>query len=727
MKYIYKIFFLVLLIPALSFGQSPKIDSLNHLLSNAPSDTTKIDLLLEIANYSKRQNIDSAIIIAHEALQQSSSIEDYVRVANANRQIGILFYIKGQYDDALEHFVASRDAWQTIDDLKGVSRANNNIGIIYKNQGQYSKAIEIYKNTETIQIELNDSDGLARTYNNIANSYRSIGSYSTSLDYSFKSLKIHETLNNKQEIATTYNNIGQIFSKQENYEKAIEYYEKCLKISNEIESDMDIFNSYNNIAEIYKEKKNADQALSYAQKGLELSLKIAYKKGTALSYSSIASIYAEMGNFNNSLIYYKKSLIIQEEIGNKSGAATANIGIGEFYMQENKHATAVKYLHKALDYAQETGSLQDISEASKRLSLSYEQLKQYPQAFEYQTLYKQIGDSLELQANVKKFTQLNMQHEFDNIQHQKELEQHQKDLLAEQELKQQYLISVFSIGGFVLIFIFAIYTLKNYREKQAANQLLSKQNKEITDSILYAERIQQAVLPTRKLFVSLIPDYFILFKPRDIVSGDFYWMAKHKNSIVITAADCTGHGVPGAFMSMLGLTFLNEIVSNAETLEADLILNDLRDNVINSLRQDDPNMETRDGMDMSLCVINLDTLGLQYAGAYNPLIHIRNNELFELKADKMPIGRHIRKNKPFTKKEIQLKKGDKLYLYSDGYTDQFGGEKGRKFQSKNFKQLLLEISNNPMDKQKELLNQTLTEWQGELEQLDDILVIGLTV
>jgi serine phosphatase RsbU (regulator of sigma subunit) len=261
-----------------------------------------------------------------------------------------------------------------------------------------------------------------------------------------------------------------------------------------------------------------------------------------------------------------------------------------------------------------------------------------------------------------------------------------------------------------------------------------EQKKAITDSIQYASRIQTAILPPDEVLKYLLPKHFILYKPRDIVSGDFYWLTQKREKIIIVVADCTGHGVPGAFMSMLGNALLNDIVNNIKTLQASTMLNELRDQVMVSLRQTGKVDEAKDGMDLALCILDKENMALQYAGGFNSLYHIRNGKLTEIKADKMPIGIGSKAGKSFTNNELTLQKDDTLYMSSDGYVDQFGGPKGKKFMSTRFKQLLLDIQDKIMFEQKEILEQTLNEWMGitglheeKQEQIDDIIVMGIKI
>jgi serine phosphatase RsbU (regulator of sigma subunit) len=260
---------------------------------------------------------------------------------------------------------------------------------------------------------------------------------------------------------------------------------------------------------------------------------------------------------------------------------------------------------------------------------------------------------------------------------------------------------------------------------------LFNQNEAITASINYAQRIQSAMLPPETYIHELLDEVFILYKPRDIVSGDFYWIKQVNQYVIVVAADCTGHGVPGAFMSMLGMSFLTEIVQRREITQANQVLNEMRHQIKQSLRQHGHPEETKDGIDMALCIIDEKTRMMQYAGANNPLYIIKesngNPELNEIKSDRMPVGYYAGKDKPFTNHAINLEIGDTFYLFSDGFVDQKGGDENKKFMSRNFKRLLFEIHDQPMYEQKEILDNTLMDWMGNNSQTDDILVVGVRV
>jgi serine phosphatase RsbU (regulator of sigma subunit) len=265
------------------------------------------------------------------------------------------------------------------------------------------------------------------------------------------------------------------------------------------------------------------------------------------------------------------------------------------------------------------------------------------------------------------------------------------------------------------------------RELQIAFQVIEHKNEEITDSIKYARRIQEAILPAKENLYSIFPDSFILYKPRDIVSGDFYWMGMVRNRFILTAADCTGHGVPGAFMSIMGGSLLNQIINEKGIVEPAQILNMLNISIQVNLHQIDADSNSKDGMDMALLSFDMQEKKVYYAGANNPLYLVRNKELFEYKADKFPIGGGQYKESEFTQRCIELLPGDTLYIFSDGYADQFGGPKGKKFMYKRLKEVLIEMQDMNLPRQGERLNSIFEEWKGDKPQIDDVVFIGVRI
>jgi serine phosphatase RsbU (regulator of sigma subunit) len=318
-------------------------------------------------------------------------------------------------------------------------------------------------------------------------------------------------------------------------------------------------------------------------------------------------------------------------------------------------------------------------------------------------------------------------------------------------LEKQKIILYFVLFVLVLVSFLGYYIYRSYRIKKEANIKLEEKNrtisaqkdeiekqrdlaaaqrdqiayqkKHITDSIMYAKRIQTAIIPSLELFSDKL-DHFVLYKPLAIVSGDFYWVSSKDNLQVIIAADCTGHGVPGAFMSMLGVTMLNEIVNGKHILMPDQIIENLRQGIIKSLKQVVDEDTVKDGLDIAVCVVDFNENILWFAGANNPLYLVRGGELIHYRADKMPAAIHY-KMLPFTLHKIEIKKGDAFYIFSDGFADQFGGPKEKKFMSMQLKETLVEMAGMPMLQQGERLNEIFEEWRGDNPQVDDVTLIGV--
>ena len=597
---------------------------------------------------------------------------------------------------------------------------------IYEEQDSLFNAIEQYQNYVDACLISEDKKSAALGYNQIGNIYIRIADYAKSLENHLNSLKLREEIKDNEGIASSYNNIGIIYMRQESYDQALNYFNKSLDIVENNENKPGMASCFINIGAVYEKLLSFDTALNYYLNSIKINQKFENTKDIASTYSNIAFIYDSKGNADTALSYYLKSLHLFEKIDDRLGVAETYLSIGIFYNTMWEWKDAISYLENALTVGKEIHSLDIVMRSAKELSDAYAKLDDFKKAYENHVLYKRAEDRINNEESIKKFTQLEMQHVFD----QKQKEQEFRRLI---EKRKQKMINAFFIIGLTFMIILAWIMYRSYKVKHRANILLSKQKEEIqaqrdeiTASIQYASRIQTAILPPREFREQILPEHFILNKPRDIVSGDYFWMTQKGDRTIVVAADCTGHGVPGAFMSMLGVVFLNEIVNKPKVKHASEILHELREYIIKSLHQTGKAGEQKDGMDMALVSLDRKTHEVEYSGAYNPLYHISNGELNELKADRMPIGIHLSLD-PFTNQVITVKPDDTLYIFSDGYVDQFGGALGKKFKAPQFKDLLLSIQDKPMKEQKEVLDESIEKWREGYEQIDDILVIGIRV
>jgi tetratricopeptide (TPR) repeat protein len=696
--------YIFLLLLSFSSKAQVNLDSLWTIWNDkTQSDTNRLKAMNKIAwdGYLFSQP-DSAFYFAKKGYDFAESRNNKKWIAAALNIQGISFVLAGNNEKGLEYFLKNLEIYKEIDDKKGIRKSYNNIGNIYLGQGNYEKALECYS----------------------------------------KSLTIEKELGAKKEMGDSSNNIGSIYYKQGNYEKALEYYSKSLAIRKEIGDKKAMGASYNNIGVIYEEQGNYEKALEYHSKSFAIHRKLGNKRGMGTSNHNIGLIYDDKGNYEKALEYFSKSLAIEKEIDNKRGMGKSYHNIGVIYKKQGNYEKALEYLLKSKNITQEINTIQNLDETSEALSEVYKKLGKYKQALEMHELYMETKDSIakmDAEEELYKYEvdkEYELKKQADSILHADEiLIQQVENLAKEEQLKseKQRRTGLLVIVGLVLMSLgFVFVQLRKTKAQKVViegqHEKLNESHREITDSINYAKRIQDALMTSAVYIKDVLPDSFILFNPKDVVSGDFYWVYRSpKGQIYFTVADCTGHGVPGAFMSMIGTSLLNEFIIENNIEDTAEVLTKMREQIIKSLDQKGLQGENKDGMDMALCKYDPYKGTVQYSGAYNPLIHISENQINQLKGDSQPVGLHTGKKLPFTNKEIQVAKGDMLYIYSDGFPDQFGGEKGKKYLSGKFKKFLLSISDKPIDEQNTLIKAEFTNWIGDHEQIDDVCVMGVRI
>jgi len=675
-----------------------------------------------------------AIEYFHNSIALCEEIGERRGLSDCLNNIGYIHMRQGNNAEALEYFERTNEILQQIGDKQSISSSYINIGIVLQNQGNYPKAIENYEKALALFEEFGDIDGTARCLNNIGLIYQNQGNYPQALENIQNSLKIYEETGNKRGISSSLMNIGGIYETQDNPTKALEYFQSSFAIFEEMGDKRGISNCLIRIGNAYKLQGSYPEALEYFQNALVIKEELGDKYGISSCLNNMGNIHEIQGDHLQALSYYQNSLGIKEELEDKAGICLLYTDIGKVYLKTQDYSKALYFSNKGLQIADELKLLHAQERIYKLLSDVYFATKNYKRAYDNHVLYIALYDSVFNEKEIAKFTGLEYQYMYEKEKQARELQQQKKDAIQAEEAKQQQLVRNSLIIGFILMAMLLFAIQRSYLQNKRAHRILAEQkqeieiqNSKITDSIEYAKRIQNAVFPPEEKRNSLLADHFILHKPCDIVSGDFYWMVKKENRVYVAVADCTGHGVPGAFMSMLGVALLCEIVNKRYAVYAHGVLNQLRSRVINSLHQTGKKDEARDGMEMALCIIDFDQRNLQFAGAFRPLYIVRNHKLVELKADRMPIGIYEGRRRTFTSQEVQLDSEDCIYLSTDGYADQIGGPKRRSFKSKYLKELLLKIHDKDMKEQKSILDTTIEEWRGEVEQIDDILLLGIKV
>jgi serine phosphatase RsbU (regulator of sigma subunit) len=658
-----------------SDAQLYQIDSLNAVINNPNShDTSLAESYLVLSEILYISNIDTlkylcekSKLIAEKSLLKKNSEEVQKSLkeslARALNNIGYINYSKGKMKAALNYFISSLKLQEELGNKSGIGQSLNNIGVIYFDLDQINEAIDYYERSLKIHEEIGDKDGIASSLNNLGAMYNAQGQPKEALDYSILSLKIQEELGDKPGIANTLNNIGSLYNRQGEIIEALDYYTRGLKIQEDIADKKGISSSLNNIATIYSKQDKLEQAAIYALRSLSISQQIGYPANIGQAASLLSIVYKKQGKGLKALEMYKLSITMRDSITNQE---TLNAAVQQQAVYDNEK-------NKTIDDAE-----------------------------------------------------------------------HDKILAIEQEQKAKQKVIFFSIsGGLCLVAIFLVFLLSRLKvtrkqkyiieqqkvkviqqkeDVEFAHKELEEKNQEILDSILYAKRIQSAILPSVKLVKEYLKESFILYKPKDVVAGDFYWMEQKDGKVLFAAADCTGHGVPGAMVSVVCNNGLNRSVREHGLTIPGEILDKTREIIVKEFQKSEEDI--KDGMDIALC--SIEGMKLQYAGAYNPLWIIRNGEIIETKANKQPIGQ-FENPEHYTTHSFDLGQGDTIYIFSDGYVDQFGGEKGKKFKSKAFRELLLSIQNKTMEEQKISIDEIFETWKGALEQIDDVCVIGVRV
>jgi serine phosphatase RsbU (regulator of sigma subunit) len=405
----------------------------------------------------------------------------------------------------------------------------------------------------------------------------------------------------------------------------------------------------------------------------------------------------------------------------------------KFDTSENKNTEAIPILKEGLTYSIDFEIKDITAEFYKALSTAYYNLGKYKESIDYYKKGSLLSDSLYNAENSEILYEMQTKYETAEKEKQNKLLE-AENIISTKTIKQQQLITYFIIGGLLLTLLLAFFIFRGLRIQRKANAIISRQKEEVTqqkliveehqkeilDSIHYAKRIQNTLLAHKDFVNQYIPNNFIYFNPKDIVSGDFYWATKKNNYFYFAVCDSTGHGVPGAFMSLLNIGFLSEAINEKDIIEPASVFNYVRERLVSSVSKDGQ----KDGFDGILLRINLITKEMVYTAANNKPVVITNNVIKHLPADKMPVGDGERKEE-FSQHTIETSKGDMLYLYTDGYADQFGGPKGKKFKYKPLDEYLLSIVDKPLSEQADCLNAKFNEWKGNLEQVDDVCLIGI--
>jgi len=795
LKYIKAFSLNFLLCLTFSFGtiaQTPRDNMVkDSLLKRLPKATEneKISIYNKLGEILIIPNLAESEKLVKKALTMAIQKNIPVERGFSYHLLGRIAMQQNDFLKAKKNFEKSIEIKKSIGDHEGASKSLNQIGIILQGWGKNDDALKYYEQSFNEAKEAKYIRGMAIAMNQQANVFNLQSKFDLAIKKYQQALTLFEQLENMDGIISTNNNIGYVYSTLEKWKDAIKYYKQALYLALKYGNDKKIGESYNNIGVIFSQRDttgnnneltNPDSAKKYFELAKKYFTKAQYFQGITSNLHNLSMIYFNKKDYTNAIKTVDESIVLAKQLNNKYELALGYQTLGLCFSKTGNFAKAIENFNISLKIAQETHLLDIEVQAFQHMSGILAADNKFKSAYEHLYRYSTLKDSLKGEQ-VQKVLQ-EMETKYQTAQKEQQIkeaniknEAQQKQNEAQQ--KQLIFLAVF----FIVVFLFAVFAVWQFLQKRKANRLLSLQNIEISrkneeieaqrnqvmaqrdlieeqqkgimDSIHYASRIQRAILPSEEYIFDLLGDrFFVLYKPRDIVSGDFYWIGNRNNKVIVVAADCTGHGVPGAFMSMLGTAFLNEITSiMSDDLHPSKILDILRDYIITSLKQTGKQGEQKDGMDLAMYIFDEETKKIEFAGANNPLFIVRRSpeilepwedgrisqEIFEnkegekcalihIKADKMPIGIYS-ETRPFESLSFQLHDGDTLYNFSDGYVDQFGGPDNKKFLTKRFKKLLVEINKMKIDDQQDIIDKAIEDWKAGREQVDDILVMGFRV
>lgn len=665
------------------------------------------------------------------------------------------FYIHSHPDSAAKYLTISRKIASQKKLIKALSYNYTLTGNLNYWDGKTDTAFYYYTKAFETDNAIGDSSSLISDRMHLSKIYSSKGDIDKALENLFAGLEIAKKIGDSKQEGDCLFALAVLYDRQDLPEKAIKFCENAVEIQKRIGDSAGMAYSYHRMGLAYEGLKKYDKALEKLQASFEIRKKLKAVAQYGASLNGIGLVYMDKKEYQKALKNFYDAYKYWSEANDKEGIVIATGNLGEISLRMGDEENALKYLLESYQRADEIHSLSFQKGSARAIAGIYYKQGKYKLAYDFFSKYSNLRDTLFSDENADRIAQMQSKYESEQKEQKIKLLT-QEGLLQQSEItKKKLILNAISIAVILLV-VLIVMSFRNIRQKQKANQQLQSayseiehknehlievykelelnrdavagKNKEITDSIKYAKRLQEAILPGNDFVTKLFPDSFVLYKPKDIVSGDFYWFEHWGNKKLFAAVDCTGHGVPGAFMSIVGYNQLNQAVNESGLSKPNLILNALNKGVTRALKQSIEGSTVKDGMDIALCAYDESTGMLEYAGAYNSLWMIRGGQLTEVKADKKPIGVFIGEElKPFHNYEIKVEKGDCVYVFTDGYADQFGGEKGKKFKYKPLQQLLIENHHLSMQEQNKLLDDTIESWRGSLEQVDDILIIGIRI
>lgn len=736
-------------------------------------------LFLQDASLARQHEVmDSLIAVANDMPESVEKIRVWELLV-----MECIYYDMDMADSLVQEIYA---ASERLGDELGTSIGLHHEGVLkFIRDEDYYGAIEFFEQALEIRERHQETTMVQQAMSNMGNAYLMAEDYDAALEHYFKSLEIVESLPdtiNKDRARLTFAlNFGLIYMRQDNFVEAKSAYRNAVHYAKLIDSPRAEAKALNYLGLCLKYVDSLDAAIAVFYEAEAISEEIGDDRNLTELYNNLGETFVKRGEYDQGLVYHLKSLAMDSALDSRGGIAISLKCVAAVHNLKGNYREGLKTAELSLLAMQKTDHPLLRWESHQVIADAYKGLGNYQKAYENQLLAMQLHDSMMSSRNTKlldeaqaKYVQQRQKNEVIKLKKQQAEERAEQMLKDEQEASKWQLVYWGAGLGAVILILISVSLgaqrrnnrrLKEQQEViqsknddlESANHEITRQrdeieekSKDILDSIHYAKRIQDVILPSDELMAQMLPQSFVFYQPKDIVSGDFYWLMDREDEVLVAAVDCTGHGVPGAMVSVVGHNGLNRAVKEFGLREPAEILEKLHELVEETFTAK-ASTGVRDGMDMALMAISKKThegkCTVKFAGANNPVYVVKqagakglklndeqllphetdaNGVLYAIKTDPQPVG-PFHAHQPFTQKEIEVEQGDLLYLFSDGFADQFGGEKGKKFKYKNFRRLLLDGAFKPVDQQKEQLQTFFNEWKGSLEQLDDVCVIGIRV
>lgn len=703
-----------------------------------------------------QQSIDSLLLQLQYTKDPSLRIELLSSIAD-------YYYVRLRDNVNSEKFLLEAKDIAEKEDNKGLLIFTyNNLGVLYRNLSRYAESLNYHNEAYGIAVAVNDKKQQTKTLNSIGVVYRRLDDHSKAAEYHLSALKIAEEISDTFSISVSYNSLGNIYSLNGQYKDALSYFFKALTLSENQKNKLGQAINYNNIGEVYEFSGDYEKAKEFYSKSLEINKELNNEKGISICFNALGKIFLYTGYPRTAYKYFLDAADIDKKIGDRKFIADSYINLGRALVKLKRYDDAKQCINQGITIAENIKSKVHLQIAFEELSTICKEKNDYRTALLLYQKSNAYKDSILNEKNARHLATI--QALYENDKKEKEIKiLKQTNEIKEKEYKRQRFFNYSLLIGLLLCIVIAFSIYSALVTKKRANILLSNQKNEIakqkekiekqqvyielknknleeayqiienyiekiTDSIRYAEQIQKSIFPDIEAIKATFKDTFVFYKPKDIVSGDFYWCLVKGDKVFIALADCTGHGVPGAFMSIIGIDLLNQAVNQMGYKDTNVVLDYLNHELREKLRKGKEELILKDSMDIAFCIIDKKESVIHYSGALISLIIVKNDEVKEIKPNHASLGTSRSLfNREFVSHSIKLETDSWVYLSTDGFVDQFGGMHQKKYMRSRFVELLISINNLCGEEQKNELEEQFNRWRGGNDQIDDVLVWGIKI